>query len=92
MATVPDIPYMPGGVPVLPDITQVPDKDFQAEANRRQRAREAAYEAELRDKYRKERMAQEVKDRAFAAQTGITWDQYEAVEDYVRDKVYEEQR
>jgi hypothetical protein len=59
-----------------------------AEEIRQERQRE--YEAERAARYRARQDAQERLDRAFAAKTGITWEQYEAVEDYVRIRVYGE--
>jgi len=74
------------------DLTSVPDPEFQFEANRRSQLKAKEYQEQLADRYRREREAKEARDREFATEVGITWEQFQEVDAWVRDNVYEEQR
>ena len=65
------------------------DKDLQREINRRQKAKDDAYHKQRAEAERQKREAQERKDREFAERVGVTWDQYQAIADYVSDKIYD---
>lgn len=71
-------------------IKDIPDEVLNAEQRRRAAARDAAYQVELRERAREVDRRQEIKDRAFADGLAITWEQFQAMEDYVRSKLYDE--
>lgn len=71
-------------------IKDIPDEVLNAEQRRRAAARDAAYQLELRERAREVNRRQEIKDRAFADGLAITWEQFQAMEDYVRIKLYDE--
>jgi hypothetical protein len=69
-------------------IEDIPDEVFNREHRRRAAARDAAYQVELRERAREADRRQEIKDRAFADGLAITWEQFTAIENYVRIKMY----
>lgn len=70
----------------MTDITSISDAEFRREASRRERAAREARHLEQVERWRQEHEAQEAKDREFAAGLGITWEQFQAAEDYLSDK------
>lgn len=74
------------------DLTSIPDSEFRQELERRSRAREKADQERRHQEYLRVLEEKEAKDKEFAAGIGITWEQFQSADDYIRDKVYEEQR
>lgn len=74
------------------DLSSLTEKELQAEVMRRHEIKERERHLEEIERYRAERAAEEAKDREFAASIGITYEQYEDAESYVRNKIWEEQR
>jgi hypothetical protein len=75
-----------------PDLSRVSDEAVEREAMRRVGARTAAREAIRRREEQLAREMEDAKDAEFAAEAGITYDQYQQVESYVRNKIEDEQR
>ena len=72
------------------DLRTIPDDKFRAEASRRDRETRERLHKEQVEEARRQRERADAKDAEFAAKVGITFEQYMQVEEYVRDKVYEE--
>jgi hypothetical protein len=68
------------------------DKEIVERAAEIQRARARAYEADCNARRRKAAQIQEDANRQFAERVGVTWEQFEEIESYVRNVVWEEQR
>ena len=72
------------------DLTEVPDEELKAEARRREReAAKARAEAQLREAQLAWEM-EEAKDAEFARGIGITYEQFEEAENYIREKIWAE--
>lgn len=66
------------------------DEEIMARAAVIQKQRNDAYQEECNRRYREERERREREDQAFAADLGVTWDQYQEIEARVRQRVYDE--
>lgn len=64
------------------------DKELQAELSRRNKEKEITEHKRRVELHKAEREAEEVSDRAFAREVNVTYAQYQAIEDYVSDKIY----
>jgi hypothetical protein len=72
------------------DLTGVSDQDLVRESNRRYRLKEEERQREQHARYMQALADEEARDREFAASIGITYEQLEEAENYVRQKVDEE--